>query len=109
MAQTQILEGTRHRRPLRAPVSIEHLLTLQRALNLSNPFHAAIWAVALATFFGCRRLGETTVTSVSAFDGKYHVLRSVEYAAHNILCLIHTNHNEIADLHSVYSGIALAQ
>ena len=67
-------EGSRHRRPLRSPVSIEHLLTLLRALNLPNPFHAAVWAVATTTFFGCRRLGETLITSVSSFNEKYHVL-----------------------------------
>ena len=72
-------EGTRHKRLLRAPVSIEHLLALRRVLVLSNHFHAAIWVVALVTFFGCRRLGETTVTSVSSFDPSLHVLRSVEY------------------------------
>jgi len=56
-------EGTKHKQPLRAPVSIEHLLALHRALDLSTPFHAAIWAVALCAFFGCRRLGELTVTT----------------------------------------------
>jgi hypothetical protein len=72
-------EGSQHKRPLRAPVSIEHLLALRRVLILSNPFHAAIWAVALVTFFGCRRLGETTLKSVSSFDPGLHVLRSAEY------------------------------
>ena len=42
-------EGSSHKRPLRAPVSIEHLLALRKVLDLSNPFHAAIWAVALVT------------------------------------------------------------
>jgi hypothetical protein len=69
-------EGTEHKRPLRAPVSIEHLSCLRRALNLSDPFHAAVWAVALCTFWACRRLGETTVSTAAAFDAKYHVLRS---------------------------------
>jgi hypothetical protein len=73
-------EGSHHKRPLRAPVSIEHLLALSRAITLSNPFHAAVWAVALTTFFGCRRLGETTITTLRSFNGKLHVLRSVEYA-----------------------------
>jgi hypothetical protein len=72
-------EGSRHKRPLRAPVSIEHLLALHRAITPSNHFHAAIWAVALVTFFGCRRLGETTVNSISSFDPCLHVLRSAEY------------------------------
>ena len=77
-------EGSRHKRPLRAPVSIEHLLALRRALTLSDPFHAAVWAVALVTFFGCRRLGETTVSSISSFDPSLHVLRSAEYVHHFI-------------------------
>ena len=72
-------EGIHHKRPLRAPVSLEHLSCLRRALDLSIPFHAAVWVVALVTFFGCRRLGETTVTIAAAFDKKYHVMRSVEY------------------------------
>ena len=79
-------EGSRHKRPLRSPVSIEHLLALHRAIDISNFFHAAIWAIALATFFGCRRLGETTVGSVSSFDPGRHVLRSVEYVClHTLL------------------------
>jgi hypothetical protein len=72
-------EGSRHKRPLRAPVSIEHLLALRRAITPSNHFHAAIWAVALVTFFGCRRLGETTVSSTSSFNPNFHVLRSSTY------------------------------
>ena len=72
-------EGSRHKRPLRAPVSIEHLLALWRAITLSDHFHAAIWAVALVTFFGCRRLGEITVKSITSFNPSFHVLRSAEY------------------------------
>ena len=82
-------EGSSHKRPLRAPVSIEHLLALRKVLNLSDPFHAAIWAVALVTFFACRRLGEITVSSVSSFDPNLHVLRSVEYVSlHKYLSLL---------------------
>lgn len=69
-------EGTAHKKPLCAPVSIEHLLPLRKAINLSDPFHAAVWAVALCTFFGCCRLGELVVTRASAFDTKYNVLRA---------------------------------
>jgi hypothetical protein len=74
-------EGTKHKHSPRAPVSIEHLSCLRRSIHLSNPYHAAIWAVALVTFFGCRRLGETTLTVASAFDPKYHVLRSTKYVS----------------------------
>ena len=76
-------EGYRHKRPLRAPVSIEHLMALRRVILPSNPFHAAVWAVALVTFFGCRRLGETILSSTSAFNDKYHVLRSAQYDIHS--------------------------
>jgi len=76
-------EGSKHKQPLRAPASIEHLFfCLRRALDLSNPFHATVWVGTLATFatfFGCRRLDEATVTILAAFDEKYHVLRSTEY------------------------------
>ncbi|KIJ91699.1 hypothetical protein K443DRAFT_14187 [Laccaria amethystina LaAM-08-1] len=71
-------EGTKHKRSPCAPVSIKHLSSLRRSIHLSNPYHAAIWAVALVTFFGCRRLGETTLTVASTVDPKYHVLRSTK-------------------------------
>jgi hypothetical protein len=81
-------EGSRHKRPLRAPVSIEHLLALRHAITLSDHFHAAVWAVALVTFFGCRRLGEITVNSISSFDPSFHVLRSAEYVSYNFSSLL---------------------
>lgn len=68
--------GTAFKRPLRSPVSSNHLHVLRRNLDLSLPFHAAIWATALVTFFGCRRLGETTVKSLTTFDPLYHVTRT---------------------------------
>ena len=73
---TTYKEGTAFKSPLRAPVSDDHLFALRRCLNLSLPFHAAVWAVATCTFFGCRRLGETTVKSASSFDPLYHATRS---------------------------------
>ena len=76
-------EGSRHKRPLRAPVSIEHLLALRKAITLTNHFHMAVWGVALVTFFGCRCLGETTVSAVLSFTPNLHVLCSAEY-----ICLI---------------------
>ena len=77
-------EGTKHKLAPRAPVSIEHLSCLRRSLDLANPFHATVWAVALVTFFGCRRLGETTLTTAAEFDPKYHVLRSTKYVPYLI-------------------------
>jgi hypothetical protein len=55
---------------------MEHLLVLRKALDLSISFHAAVWAVALVSFFGCRRLGETTIPSINNRDPKYHALAS---------------------------------
>jgi hypothetical protein len=48
----------------------------QDALDILKPFDAAVWAVALVTFFGCRRLGETVVRDSAKFSSRYHVTRS---------------------------------
>ncbi|PPQ74399.1 hypothetical protein CVT24_001069 [Panaeolus cyanescens] len=71
-------EGTHHRRPTRAPVSLNHLHILRASLDISLPYDAAVWATALTTFFGCRRLGETTVPSPSSFNPAYNVVRSAK-------------------------------
>lgn len=68
-------DGASLKRPPRSPVSIEHLICLKRALNMKNPWHAAIWAVATCTFWGCRCLGETTVSKETDFDSKFNVTR----------------------------------
>jgi hypothetical protein len=41
-------------------------------LDLTKPFDAAVWALALAAFWDCRRLGELTVPTIEKFDPKYH-------------------------------------
>lgn len=69
-------EGTIFKRPLRAPVSVEHLITLKKAINLSDPFHAAVWACATVSFYGCRRLGETTIPSTKEFSTRLHATRT---------------------------------
>ena len=71
-------EGTHHRRPLRAPVSFEHLHVLRKAIDISTPLGAAMWATATTTFFGCRRLGETTVKTRSSFDPLRNITRSTQ-------------------------------
>ena len=68
-------EGTSHEKPPRPTASLNHLV-LRHALDLSLPFHAAVWGAALATFFGCRRLGETTVCNLSSADPIFNVMRS---------------------------------
>lgn len=70
-------EGAKFSRKPRPPVTIEHLHALRNALDLSSPFHAAVWATATTTFFGCRRLGETTVKATKTFDPTYNVTNSV--------------------------------
>jgi hypothetical protein len=69
-------QGTTFKRPLRAPVSLEHLRMLRRNLDVTNSFHAAVWAIVLVTFFGCRRLGETTVKTLSSFSPTFNVTRT---------------------------------
>lgn len=72
--------GTSHKRPPRPPVSIHHLQHLRSQLDLSVSFDAAIWAAATVSFFGCRRLGETTVPSPSKFSPLHHVTRDTSIA-----------------------------
>ncbi|KAJ3563610.1 hypothetical protein NP233_g8831 [Leucocoprinus birnbaumii] len=68
-------KGTSFQRPKRPPVTIAHLRALGDSLDVSTPLHAAIWAVALVTFFGCRRLGETVVSGKGKFSPSFHVTR----------------------------------
>ena len=73
-------EESHHKHPLCVPVLIEHLLALSQVINILNPFHAAIWAVMLTTFFGCCHLGKTTIATMLSFNGRLHILHSIEYA-----------------------------
>ncbi|PPQ76559.1 hypothetical protein CVT24_010967, partial [Panaeolus cyanescens] len=66
--------GASHKRPLRAPISLAHLGVLCNSLDVLSPKGAAVWACATTTFFGCRRLGETTV-SLTSFNARLHVAR----------------------------------
>ncbi|KAF7330695.1 hypothetical protein MSAN_02447600 [Mycena sanguinolenta] len=71
--------GTKFKREQRGPVTIEHLIALRCALKLSSPFDAAVWSLALAAFWGCRRLGELTVPTLEKFDPKYHITRGTPH------------------------------
>ncbi|KAF8823224.1 hypothetical protein HHX47_DHR10000204 [Lentinula edodes] len=73
------IAGTSRKRPQRNPITLAHLLALYSALDFSNSFHCAIWAVASTAFWGCRRLGELTIPSKNKFDPKYHVSRSAAF------------------------------
>ncbi|KAF5368224.1 hypothetical protein D9615_010528 [Tricholomella constricta] len=66
--------GSPFKRPLRNPISGEHLLCLHHHLDVHSPCGAATWAAALAAFWGCRRLGELLPPS-AAFDPSKHISR----------------------------------
>ncbi|KAJ7205152.1 hypothetical protein B0H12DRAFT_1035115, partial [Mycena haematopus] len=71
-------EGNAFKRDQCGPVSMQHMVCLRATLDLDDSFDAAVWAVAAAAFWGCRRLGELTVPSPDTFDPKYHVGFSVQ-------------------------------
>lgn len=71
---TEKKEGTAYSRPPRAPVSLEHLRELHRCLDVSNSFHAALWATGLVSFFECRCLEKMTITRASEFNERYYAL-----------------------------------
>ncbi|KAJ7651546.1 hypothetical protein DFH06DRAFT_900440, partial [Mycena polygramma] len=48
-------EGTAFKKDQRPPVTIEHMIALRAVLDLSKPLDAAVWALACAAFWGCRR------------------------------------------------------
>lgn len=55
------------RRAKRKPCTVEHLLSIRSALDISQPLGAAIWACATSLFYGIARLGELTVPNREAF------------------------------------------
>ncbi|KAJ3709868.1 hypothetical protein C8R42DRAFT_556035, partial [Lentinula raphanica] len=69
-------KGSHLRRTQRNPITLQHLLALRANLTLDNPFHCAVWALALTCFWGCRRLGELTVPSESKFHPAHHITRT---------------------------------
>ncbi|TFK24527.1 hypothetical protein FA15DRAFT_592269, partial [Coprinopsis marcescibilis] len=76
--RTACKEGSRFKCPLRSPVTIRHLRVLKEHLRTNEPYGAAVFVVAIVTFFGCHRLGETTVPSNTGFDSKLHATRASE-------------------------------
>ncbi|KAJ7700117.1 hypothetical protein B0H17DRAFT_899702, partial [Mycena rosella] len=69
-------KGAPFERLPRGPITVEHLRALRARLDLSKPRDAAIWAAALAAFWGCRRLGELLVRSLSKFSTERDTVRS---------------------------------
>lgn len=76
LKKTAEKEGVIFKRPLRGPITKDHLRALHSRLNLCIPMHAAIWSVALVAFWACRRLGELLVQSRKTFNILLHVTRS---------------------------------
>lgn len=69
-------KGVAFKSPPRGPITLAHLGALQACLDLTRPRDAAIWAAALAAFWGCRRLGELLIKSKSKFNRDHDVTRS---------------------------------
>jgi hypothetical protein len=61
------------KRPVRPPITISMLWALQATLNLSDPFEACIWVMAVCVFWGMMRFREVSVTSHDVFDKSKHL------------------------------------
>ncbi|KAJ3745946.1 hypothetical protein EV360DRAFT_57390 [Lentinula raphanica] len=70
------IAGAHHRRPVRNPIALTHMIALVLNIDFNIPFHCAAWAVACMAFWGCRRLGELTIPKVDGLDPKLHALHS---------------------------------
>lgn len=64
------------KRAKRQPVTIQHMHTLLRGLDLTDSFDAAVFVVACIAFWCCCRLGELVISSLSNFDYLKHVSRA---------------------------------
>ena len=58
-------------RAKRPPVQYEHLIAFRAALNLEDPYHAALWAAAVLAFWGMARLGAMLCDAAGRFDPVY--------------------------------------
>jgi hypothetical protein len=63
---------------------LEHLRALHRCLDLTGPRDAAIWAAALTAFWGCRRLGELLIKSLTKFSLVHDVTRSTRISRRSV-------------------------
>ncbi|KAF7344088.1 hypothetical protein MVEN_01698500 [Mycena venus] len=76
--------GIPFKRPPRGPITREHLRALRASLDLNTPFGAAVWAAALATFWGCRRLGEMLIRSAAKFSTLRDTCRSTRISRSSV-------------------------
>ncbi|KAJ7196184.1 hypothetical protein B0H12DRAFT_1206916 [Mycena haematopus] len=72
--------GAKFKRPERGPVTKEHLRALRAAIDVHSQLGAAMWACALASFHGCRRLGETLIISAAKFSKEHDTTRNTRVA-----------------------------
>ncbi|KZT20175.1 DNA breaking-rejoining enzyme [Neolentinus lepideus HHB14362 ss-1] len=66
------------------PVTIEHLIALDRYLDLQSGHDCAVSAIAQIAFWSCCHLGELTIPTHNGFDPHRHVAHSspVRFADH---------------------------
>ncbi|KAJ6486200.1 hypothetical protein C8R47DRAFT_533080 [Mycena vitilis] len=67
--------GVAFKRPPRGPVTKTHMRAFRASLDLATGFGAAAWANATSCFWGCRRLGELVIKSVSKFSIEHDTCR----------------------------------
>jgi hypothetical protein len=78
------MQGSKHKCPLRPPISIVMLRALKATLVHTEPFDACVWAMASCAFWGMMCFGEVSVTSRSAFSGSKHLKRCDATLSHDM-------------------------
>ncbi|KAE9397068.1 DNA breaking-rejoining enzyme [Gymnopus androsaceus JB14] len=86
-------KGTVFMRPPRGPITNDHLQALRNSLDLSLPRDAAIWAAAVTAFWGCRRLGELLICSLTKFTIEHDVTRSTRISRSSV------NNHRVISIH----------
>ncbi|KAJ7269990.1 hypothetical protein B0H12DRAFT_1009293 [Mycena haematopus] len=89
--------GAKHKRPERGPVTKKHLRALRAAIDVNSNFGAAIWASALVSFHGCRRLGETLIVSPAKFSCEHDTTRHTRIACST------ANGRDVVGIHLVWT------
>jgi hypothetical protein len=74
LKKSSVKAGLSFSHPARRPVTPAHLHALS-ALNPETPYGAAMGALALAAFGGCRRLGKLVLRSAAKFDPRHDTCR----------------------------------
>lgn len=77
-------KGVIFKRSPRGPVTIEHLRALHLSLDCALPRDAAIWAAATIAFWGCRRLGELLILSITKFSSEHDTTRSTRISRSSV-------------------------